>query len=249
MPGLSPLEKPVFSKSAQYYDEIYASLNKNYAAETAKVRRIIKKHQKTRGKSLLDVACGTGVHAGHLSKCFRVEGLDLDGRMLSVARKKHPKIRFHQGDMTSFDLGRRFDAVVCLFSSIGYAGTKPRMQKAIKTMARHLLPGGVLVIEPWFSPRQWHSGRTFVTQVSNPDLKIVRMSFSKQKGKTSVIEFHYLIATPRSIEHSVEVHKLGLFTHMEYMGAFTAAGLKVRHDLEGLDGRGLYIGRKMQTRR
>jgi ubiquinone/menaquinone biosynthesis C-methylase UbiE len=173
-----------------------------------------------------------------------MEGLDVDPKMLAIAKKKHPKIRFHQGDMTDFDLGRQFDAIVCLFSSIGYVKTKSRLQKAVKNMSRHLLPGGVLLIEPWFTPQQWHPGRASMTQIHKPDLKIVRMSYSGQRGKISSIEFQYLIGTSKGIEHSVEMHELGLFTHKEYIDAFKTAGLKVTHDPEGVDGRGLYISIK-----
>jgi ubiquinone/menaquinone biosynthesis C-methylase UbiE len=234
----------MFSKSAQYYDEIYASIDKDYAAEVRKAHQLIQKYKKTKGKNLLDVACGTGLHASLLSKYYQVEGLDLDAKMLVVAKKKHPKIRFHQGDMTDFDLGRQFDMIVCLFSSIGYVRTKSRLQKAIKTMSGHLLRGGVLLIEPWFTPEQWHPGRAFMAQVNKPDLKIVRMSYSGQRGKISTLEFQYLIGTSKGIEHSLEIHELGLFTHQEYMDAFKATGLIITHDAEGLDGRGLYIGLK-----
>lgn len=232
----------MFSKSAQYYDEIYASIDKDYVAEAEKAHRIIQEHKQTGGNSLLDVACGTGFHASLLSKHYQVEGLDLDPQMLKVAKKKHPAIRFHQGDMTDFDLKRQFDVVVCLFSSIGYVRTKPRLQKAIRNMGKHLLPGGVLLVEPWFTPEQWHPGRASMTQVDKPGLKIVRMSYSGQRGKISTIEFQYLIGTSKGLEHSVETHELGLFTHQQYMDAFSAARLNVTHDPEGLDGRGLYIG-------
>jgi ubiquinone/menaquinone biosynthesis C-methylase UbiE len=232
----------MFSKSAQYYDEIYASIDKDYAAEANTAHKIIQKHKKSKGNSLLDVACGTGFHASLLSKYYQVEGLDLDPEMLRVAKKKHPKIRFHQGDMVDFDLSRQFDVIVCLFSSIGYVKTKPRLQKAIKNMGKYLLPGGVLLIEPWFTPDQWHPGRASITQVNKPDLKIVRMSYSGQKRNISTIEFQYLIGTPKGIEHSIEIHELGLFTQQEYMDAFKAAKLNVTHDTEGLMGRGLYIG-------
>jgi ubiquinone/menaquinone biosynthesis C-methylase UbiE len=234
----------MFSKSAQYYDEIYASIDKDYFAEAKKAHKIIQKHKQSKGKLLLDVACGTGAHAGPLSKYYKVEGLDLDPAMLSVARTKHPKITFHQGDMTDFDLGHQFDVIVCLFSSIGYVKRKSRLKKAIKTMNRHLLPGGVLLIEPWFTPKQWHPGRAFMTQVNKPDLKIVRMSRSGQRGKISFIEFQYLIGTSKGIEHHTEIHELGLFTHKEYMDSFKAAGLNFTHDSKGLDERGLYIGVK-----
>lgn len=237
----------MFSKSAQYYDEIYASVDKDYSAEVSKAHKLIQKHKQSKGKLLLDVACGTGAHAGLLNRYYRVEGLDLDPKMLSVARKRHPKIRFHQGDMTDFDPGHQFDVIVCLFSSIGYVKTKSRLQKAVKTMNRHLLPGGVLLVEPWFTPNQWRPGRVFATQVNKPHLKIVRMSHSGQRGKISLVEFHYLIGTSKGIEHYTEIHELGLFTHKEYKDAFKAAGLNVTHDPKGLDGRGLYIGTKPNT--
>jgi len=234
----------MFSKSAQYYDDIYGSADKGYIAETDKLHKFIQKHKSTDGSKLLDVACGTGVHAGLLGKYYKVEGFDLDANMLKIARRKHPKIRFHQGNMIDFDLGRQFDIVTCLFSSIGYAKTKSNLRKAIKNMNRHLLPGGVLIVEPWFTPEQWYSGRVFTLQVEKPDLKIIRMSHSRQKGKVSVLEFQYLIGTPKGIEHQTEIHTLGLFTHEEYLGAFQSANLKVIHYKKGLEGRGLYIGRK-----
>jgi ubiquinone/menaquinone biosynthesis C-methylase UbiE len=164
--------------------------------------------------------------------------------MLKVARKKFPKIRYHQGDMTDFNLSHKFDAIVCLFSSIGYVKTKAKLQKTLKTMSRHLLPGGVLLIEPWFTPKQWSVGYVHMLHVNKPDLKITRMSRSGQKGRVALLEFQYLIGTPKGIEHSSELHELGLFTHEEYTEAFQSAGLKVIHNKKGLDGRGLYIGKK-----
>jgi len=234
----------MFSKSEEYYDEIYGAMGKDYVAEANKVHQFIQKYKRTDGNTLLDVACGTGMHAGLLSKYYKVEGLDLDTDMLKVARKKYPKIRFHQDDMTSFDLGRQFDVVVCLFSSIGYVKTKVKLQKAIKTMSRHLLPGGVLLIEPWFTPEQWNPRRVSTILVDKPDHKIFRMSLGGQKGRLSLLEFQYLIGTLKGIEHITEHHEFGLFTHEEYLDAFHSAGLKVIHNKKGVDGRGLYIGMK-----
>ncbi|HAV78306.1 MAG TPA: SAM-dependent methyltransferase [Anaerolineae bacterium] len=234
----------MFSNSAKYYDELYSALGKDYLAEVKKTRLFIQKHKKSTGDSLLDAACGTGIHAGYLNRYYQVEGLDIDSKMLSIARKKHPGIRFTKGDMISFDLSRQFHIVTCLFSSIGYVRTKTNLRKAIKTMSNHLLPGGVLLVEPWFTPEQWNPGRVFTLQVDKPDLKIIRMSHSGQRGKKSIINFQYLVGTPNGITHSSEQHVLGLFTHEEYLDAFHSAGLKVTHDKKGLAGRGLYIGRE-----
>jgi hypothetical protein len=146
--------------------------------------------------------------------------------------------------MVDFKLKNKFDIIVCLFSAIGYVKTKSRLQKTIKTMSQHLLPGGVVLVEPWFTPKQWHPGREYVIQVNKPDLKIVRMSHSSQKGNISIIEFQYLIGTPKGIERDTEILELGLFTKKEYLDSFRSAGLKVTHDPIGLYGRGLYIGVK-----
>ena len=70
--------------------------------------------------SLLDVACGTGGHLVHLRRWYEVMGVDIDAGMLDEARRRLPGDTFVEGDMRSFRLHRTFDAVSCLFSSIGY---------------------------------------------------------------------------------------------------------------------------------
>lgn len=66
-----------------------------------------------------------------------------------------PNIPLHEADMRTFDLGRTFDVVTCLFSSIGYFTELDDMQAAIGNMASHLAPGGVLIVEPWIHPDGW----------------------------------------------------------------------------------------------
>jgi len=219
-------------------------MGKDYNAEAKKIHVLIQRYKKSDGNLLLEVACGTGLHISHLKQNYKIEGLDLDNEMLKMARRNYPGIRFHQGDMVDFDLGRQFDAITCLFSSIGYVKTKARLNKAIKTMTRHLKPGGVLLIEPWFSREQWSVGRVGLLTVEKPEYKVVRMSRGATKGKLSILEFEYLIGTAKGIEHSKETHELGLFAHEDHLSAFRAAGLIVKHDRKGLDGRGLYIGLK-----
>jgi SAM-dependent methyltransferase len=109
--------------------------------------------------------------------------------MLGVARERLPNVPLHEGDMADFELGKRFDAVVCMFSSIGYVRSEERLRSAIAAMARHLEPGGVLVVEPWLSPEVWadrHVGAVFVDE---PELKIARMNVGQREGAVSIFEF------------------------------------------------------------
>jgi SAM-dependent methyltransferase len=228
----------VFSRSARIYDAIYASI-RDYPREAAELDRLIQE-RRPGARTLLDVACGTGAHLEHLS-AYEAEGLDLEREMLAVARQRLPAVTFHEADMASFDLGKRFDAVVCMFSSIGYVRTEERLRSAIASMGRHLEPGGVLVVEPWLSPEAWmdrHVGAVFVDE---PELKIARMNVSQREDSVSIVEFEYLVGTPDRVEHFTERHELGLFTVDQHLEAFRAAGLEPDHDPEGPMGRGLYI--------
>ncbi|HEU4454245.1 MAG TPA: class I SAM-dependent methyltransferase, partial [Longimicrobium sp.] len=170
------------------------------------------------------------------------EGLDLDEGLLAVARCKVPGVAFHHGDMRSFDLGRRFDVVTCLFSSIGYVRTVEAMRASIANMARHLRPGGALVVEPWLTPDTFRSGTVHMQAHDEPGLKRVRMARSWAADDLSTLEFQYLIGTPDEISHRVEHHVLGLFTREQVTEALEAADLRVTFDPDGLTGRGLYIG-------
>ncbi len=234
----------MFTKSARFYNAIYTSLGKDYPAETQKIHEVIIKHKRSPGNSLLDVACGTGLHAINLSQYYRVEGLDLDPVILSVARQNYPQIPFHHGDMLDFRLNRKFDVITCLFSSIGYVKTKARLEQAVANMALHLPAGGVLLVEPWFTPGQWQPGHLAAAFVDEPDLKICRMSISEVKDTLSFFTFHYQVGTTQGIESFTELHELGLFTHEQYLGALRSADLQVFHDPQGIYGRGLYIGMK-----
>ncbi len=231
-----------YAKSAAIYDAEYSF--KDYAHEAGLLHLLIQRHQRSSGSTLLDVACGTGGHLAFLRADYQVEGLDLDRAMLEIARQRLPQIPFHHGDMTAFDLGRRFDVVTCLFSAIGYVRDETAMRLAIANMARHLLPGGVLLVEPWFTPEAFHPGTVHALFVDRPDLKISRMNLSRIEDGVSVLDFHYMVGTPDGIRTFSERHDLRLFTHQQYRSAFEAAGLETTHDQDGLIGRGLWIGRR-----
>ncbi len=231
----------MFSHTAQYYDTIYLAM-KDYRAEADTLTTFIHPYRRSTGNRLLDVACGTGLHLAYLKQHFQVEGLDLDEQILAIARQWNPGIPLHRADMTDCNLGHPFDGVTCLFSAIGYVKTLDNLSQALQCMAQHLVPGGVLLIEPWFTPDTWYPGNISARFIDEFHLKIARMNTSSVEGRLSVMDMHYLIGTPEGIHHYVEHHALGLFTSAEMTNALTAGGLEVTCDAVGLTGRGLYIG-------
>jgi SAM-dependent methyltransferase len=225
----------MYRHEARLYDLEYAE--KDYAGEAARLHELIQARS-PRAQTLLDVACGTGKHLEHLRAWYDAEGLDADGDMLAMAGERLGDLPLHQADMRNFDLGRRFDAVTCLFSAIGYMRNLAGLTEAVEAMARHLAPGGVLVVEPWVTPERWIDDHVS-SLASGP---LARVDRSWREDGLSVLEQHYLLGSPEGIRYWVERHELGLFTDEEYAEAFRAVGLAVEHDPDGLIGRGLYLG-------
>lgn len=237
------MSESAYAQGAEFYDLIYGG--KPYEAEAEQVHRVLQRHLRSGGSALLDVGCGTGAHLAHLGRHYRCTGVDLDAGLLAVARERLPGARFHQGDMTDFDLGERFDAVTCLFSAIGYVRTVERLGQAMRAFARHLAPGGVAVVEPWLTPDVFVAGRVRVDTPERPGATVARMVHSGMRDGFSVLTFSYLIGREQGIEHFEEDHVLGLFTREQMMDAFRGAGLDVvEHDPHGLTGRGLYVARR-----
>jgi SAM-dependent methyltransferase len=229
----------VFSQTADLYDAFYSW--KDYEVEAERVHSAIEARKLSPGRGLLDVACGTGHHLEFLKRWYDCQGCDLDPAMLALARARLPELDLFEADMNNLDSGRAYDAVVCLFSSIGYA-RDPGLP--ITAMARHLVPGGVLLVEPWLTPEQFETGKVGAIFVDREDVKACRMNSTSRDGRSSRLDFEYLVGRGGRVEHFTESHQVWLHTEAEYRGAFGAAGLEVELDPEGPMGRGLYIGLK-----
>jgi SAM-dependent methyltransferase len=227
-----------FVRSARVYDALTA--NKNYRRATRSLVQAVQRIAPD-ARTLLDVGCGTGRHLQHLRDRFDVEGLDLSRQMLAIARKRCPGVRFHKGTVVDFTLSRRFDVVTCLFGSIGYARTLAGLRSAVWSMARHLHPNGVLIVEPWVGPERFITGRVVFDHADSGDLKAARMYVTKRRGTVSIFDSHYLVATAAGVEHFTERQELGLFTDAQYRAAFQNAALTVVASGLDLFGYGVYV--------
>jgi SAM-dependent methyltransferase len=166
----------MFSASADLYDLVYSGF-KDYPAEAAGLAATIK-HAHPTAHTVLDVACGTAEHARILTAHhgFAVDGLDVDPAFVRIARGKLPNGSVYQGDMTSFELSRRYDVILCLFSSIGYVRTLENVRRTLVCFRSHLASGGIIAVEPWFSPDALQPGRIFVKTAEAPGVTVCRMS-------------------------------------------------------------------------
>ncbi|ACY98333.1 MULTISPECIES: class I SAM-dependent methyltransferase [Thermomonospora] len=228
---------------AEIYDMVYRGRGKDYAAEAAEVSELVLARRPD-AVSLLDVACGTGAHLAFTRERFEtVEGLELSEHMIAKAREALPGVPVHRGDMRDFDLGRTYDAAMCMFSSIGYLGSTGELEATLSRLARHLSPGGVLVIEPWYFPERFIDGYIARDLVSCGDRVVARVSHSTRNGRQVPITVHYIVADKSAgIRHFTDLHLMRLFTREEYERAFERAGFAVEYLTDGRFDCGLFVG-------
>ncbi|MFD0904808.1 class I SAM-dependent methyltransferase [Actinomadura sediminis] len=229
---------------ADIYDLVYRARGKDHAAEAADVAALVRE-RRPGARSLLDVACGTGAHLRHFAALFdRAEGLELSDDMIAVARRRLPGVPLARGDMRDFDLGRTFDAVTCMFSSIGHMADTAELDRAVTRMARHLEPGGVLVIEPWWFPETFLPGYVAADVARDDDGRTVaRVSHSVREGTATRMEVQYLVAAPHApIRHLTDTLHITLFERDDYTAALRRAGCEPAYVEGGPSGRGLFVG-------
>lgn len=236
----------MFVESAEFYDAIYSF--KDYATEAEQITGLIRAAQPA-ARTVLDVACGTGEHARLLVEKhgFEVDGLDINAKLLAIAREKNPTSHFYEADMREFSLGGTYDAIICLFSAIGYLTTLEQIEQALSCFRKHLKPGGVTLVEPWFAPGMLDTSRVSKNTATYQGRSVIRNSHITVEGRISCIHFSYEIETPEGIQHATEVHQLGLFTPKEIGAAFQAAGFAASFDPRGPTGGGLWTATRVNS--
>ena len=229
---------------AKYYDKVYSF--KDYLDEAVRLQNLIIKYLESGGNSVLDVACGTGRHLKHLKDDFSCTGVDISKSMLKIARKNAKGVTFKEADMKTLKLGKQFDVITCLLSSIGYVKTTANLEKTIRNFSRHLKKGGLALIEPSHAKSVYVSGEPRITTYDGKDAKIARVNVTRTRQTTAVLNMHILVAERgKDAKYFVDRHELGLFGVNNTLRVMNAAGLKSKYLKNGLmSGRELFVGIK-----
>lgn len=139
------VQRPPFSALARVYDAIMADIEYDGWAEFI---LDYLRAEGSRPQSVLDLACGTGASTRPFAqRGLEVTGLDLSPEMLAVAARELPDVTFTSGDLRTFDLGRRFDLVTCVFDSLNNLTDPADLGRALERARAHLRPGGFLVFD------------------------------------------------------------------------------------------------------
>lgn len=104
------------------------------------------------GARILDLACGWGRHSIELARAgYRVTGLDLSPTLLARARKRAAaagvEVEWVRADMREVGRAEEFDAVLSLYSSLGYFLDDEEDLRVLRGARDALRPGGLFLLE------------------------------------------------------------------------------------------------------
>lgn len=188
-----------FVHYSRYYDLLYA--DKNYAGETAYICSLIEAHAGKPVVSLLELGCGTGIHALMLASeaGLRVCGVDLSETMLEAARERaaaqcvgSDRVSFHEGNACTFRIDRKFDVVASLFHVVSYQTTEERLNAQFETAATHLEKDGLFIFDFWYGPAvlsQKPSVRA--KRLSDEHIAVTRLAEPVIRDMQNVVDVNY----------------------------------------------------------
>ena len=156
------------------------------------LERLLNRHPAT-GKTLLELACGTGTVAVALAGAgWRVYAVDGSADMLAQARAKVGEeqlaLFWSQQDMRRVTLPERVHLATCLYDSLNYMLTSDDLLAVFRRVFGLLRPGGLFLFDmntAWVMANQWN-GETYCTD--SDDLTVILQShYDGQRQRTSVV--------------------------------------------------------------
>lgn len=141
--------KAFFDEQASHWD---ADLIKNDEIINTILDNAGVERENSEGKSILDVACGTGVMMEfYKERGYQdVTGIDISDKMIEKAKEKFPDVTFLCGDVEKVNFGRKFDHIV-VYNAFPHF---PSGVDLIERLSELLNEGGTLTVAHGMSKKQ-----------------------------------------------------------------------------------------------
>jgi len=182
----------------------------------------------TAPRTVLDVACGTGNVLLELKeRHYDVAGVDYSATMIEEARRKAGAgVEIFCQDVRALDVGRSFDAAVCLFDSLNYLLEEEHLQQAFASVRRHLNPGALFTWD-MNTIHALEAGMFNQQGREDPDLAYHWRSHYDAATRLCRIEMDFTVRNPAGERTFHETHVQRGYTLGEILNAVAAGGLDV----------------------
>lgn len=228
-----------YEQFAYLYDELMQDAP--YDEWVRFVKRKLVQYQ-VNGKSLLDLACGTGELSVRFAKeGFAVTGVDLSSDMLSVAQAKSQEagfsLSFYEQNMAELEGHGTYDIIGIFCDSLNYLQSDEDVIHTFSNVFRHLKEDGIFIFDV-------HSiykiSEVFVNQtycLSEDHLSYIWSSFAGDSPNSveHELSFFVLDESTGKYDRFDELHYQRTYTTQQYSDWLKAAGfelLEVSADFE-----------------
>jgi len=181
------------------------------------------------------LGCGTANHLiSFIEKGYQVTGVDASVQMLKIASQKlnelNLKAELLNEKLQIYQLNRKFDAVLCLFSVIDYITQKRDLLLVLKNIARHMKRNSLFIFDFW--------NESAINDYYSPEKKnlfrvngsvLERSSTTKIYPSKRLCEVRYTCSLKQSrrlAQRDQEKHVLRYFAIDEMQDYLKKAGLK-----------------------
>ncbi len=237
------MTRELFDRIADYYDLLHEDVD--YAAECRLLERVFARFLPRPAASVLDLGCGTGSHALLLAgRGHQVMGIDASPGMLRVARAKARGRRnpaFRRADMRSFDLGRTFDAAICMDGAFTHLLTDRDLLTHLRTVRRALAPDGVYAFEFAQSLRQETVGPGWIHRAGDPEIVwLYDLAVDRRRHLVTGENTFFAFEGGRLRRTFVNTYSTRLLTVPVLRTLVTKAGMRLRAVYSTDEGSGLH---------
>jgi SAM-dependent methyltransferase len=179
-----------FNLYSKYYNLLYA--DKDYKSETFYIKKLLQKYSPS-GKSILEFGSGTGVHGMKLKgEGYDVFGLERSESMVIEAVSKGFPCQV--GDITNFNLNKKFDAVISLFHVMSYLTKNEELLGCLKNANSHLNDGGIFIFDVWYSPAVYNlKASPRMKKMESENISIARFANPEMDINNNVVNVHYSV--------------------------------------------------------
>lgn len=135
-------------QDGKHYDQLFLTDHEDFSFWISLAEKF--------GKSILELACGTGRITIALAKAgFKVTGIDYAEGMLTEAREKSTQagvaVEWVKGDMRDFNLKKKFSLIFLAANALCHLLTLDDFEASMAAVRNHLTPNGRFVISVFVS--------------------------------------------------------------------------------------------------
>lgn len=201
----------------------------DYEPEAEAIGAVIDAYLQKQGDTLpclVEMGAGGGHTLSHLAGDFELIAVDVAEPMLVNCSLICPEAQTVLGDMRTIDLGRTVD-IVLIHDAVDYMLSPSDVQAALHTAAKHLKPGGLLIVAPTYTTESFEDGQSISDEHADEQVHVAfTSSVNRVQNHPSqfVMSMVFDITENSQTTRFTDAHTCGLFSQDDWSQWITEAG-------------------------